>query len=69
MTTLTNNTTTTTLCSKGHTPHKESMSSIMGFGVDTQYTFCEVCEQNIERDYYEAEDDRSARFSNWYLSA
>jgi len=57
MTTLTN--TNTTLCDKGHTPHNEAISVVYGFGVDVEYTFCEVCENNMERDYFYDDYDRS----------
>lgn len=68
MTTLTINNTITTTCDKEHTPHKDSISTICGFGVDTEYTFCEVCEQNIERDYFYDDYDRLPFFTKWSIS-
>ena len=59
--TLTNN---IDLCSKEHTPHKEAISMVN----DDQYTFCEVCENNIERDYFYDDDDRLPFFTKWKVS-
>lgn len=67
MTTLTINT-NTTLCDKGHTPHKEAISLIQGMCVDTQYTFCESCESNIERDYIFDDYDRLPYWTKWTIS-
>ena len=63
MTTLqiTNNTTT---CDKGHTPHMESISLVD----DTRYTFCEVCEQNIDSFYIDDDYDRLPFWSKWYIT-
>ncbi len=66
MTTLTN--TNTTLCDKGHTPHNEAISVVYGFGVDVEYTFCEVCENNIERDYFYDDYDRLPFFTKWTIT-
>ena len=60
MTTLTNTHT--------HTPHMESISTIYGMGVDTQFTFCEECEQNIERDYFYDDYDVLPYFTKWGVS-
>ena len=66
MTTLTN--TNTTLCDKGHTPHNEAISVVYGFGVDVEYTFCEVCENNIERWYDDTDPERLPMWSDWRVS-
>ena len=68
MTTLTINNNNTSLCSKGHTPHKESISVVAhNFDDADYYTFCEVCEQNIEMfSYYD--DDCGTRYSKWSVS-
>lgn len=64
--TLTNN---IDLCSKEHTPHKESISVVAHNADDADYyTFCEVCEQNIEMfSFYD--DDCGVRYSKWKVSA
>ena len=59
MTTLTIN----EVC-KTHTPNKSAKS----FHNDTCYTFCEVCEQNIESFYIDAESDRLGGWSKWEVS-
>ena len=59
--TLTNN---IDLCSKGHTPHKESISMVN----DDQYTFCEVCENNIERWYDDTDPERLPMWTKWKVS-
>lgn len=53
---------------KTHTPNKSAISTIYGFGVDVDFTFCEVCEQNIERDYFYDDDDRLPHYTNWKVS-
>ena len=42
-----------TVC-KEHTPNKSAISQVG----DDQFTFCEVCEQNIERWYDDTDDER-----------
>ena len=59
--TLTNN---IDLCSKEHTPHKESISMVN----DDQYTFCEVCENNIERWYDDTDPERLPMWTKWKVS-
>lgn len=55
----------TTLTTKHiHTPHEESIS----YHNDTAYTFCEVCEQNIDSFYIDAEPDRLGRWSSWSVT-
>ena len=55
-------------CVKGistnHTPHMESISTIN----DTEFTFCEVCEMNIDRFWIDGDEDRLGRWSNWGIS-
>lgn len=60
-------TTLTIQCEK-HTPNKLAISTIAhNFDEDTQYTFCETCEQNIERfSFYD--DDRGSVYTKWKLS-
>jgi len=36
----------------------ESVSTTYGMGVDVEYTFCETCEQNIDRVYFYDDYDR-----------
>lgn len=63
MTTLTINTVCTT-----HTPNKSAISVVAhNFEDADYYTFCEVCEQNIERfSFYD--DDRGIVYSKWSLT-
>lgn len=61
MTTLT----ITTNC-VSHTPHMESVSYISY--TETEYTFCEVCEQNIDRFYIDGDEDRLGRWSKWSVT-
>lgn len=67
MTTLTVN---YTLCvdNKLHTPHNESISVVAtSFDDADYYTFCEVCEQNIQCfSFYD--DDCGVRYSKWAVS-
>ena len=59
MTTLTTN----TVC-KEHTPHLSAISSIN----DEEYTFCEVCENNIDRFWLEFDGDRLDMWSEWRIT-
>jgi hypothetical protein len=59
MTTLTIN----DVCKK-HTPNKIAQS----FHNDACYTFCEVCENNIESFYIEHDSDRLSMWSEWKVS-
>ena len=63
MTTLTIN----TVCVK-HTPNKAAISVVAHNADDADYyTFCEVCEQNIEMfSFYD--DDCGVRYSKWSVS-
>ena len=58
MTTLQN-----TIC-KEHTPHLSAISSHN----DEQYTFCEVCENNIDRFWLEFDGDRLDMWSEWRIT-
>jgi hypothetical protein len=53
-------TTLNTMCRK-HNPMKSAISEI----VDTQYTFCQDCEQNIERWYDDSDPERLPMWTNW----
>lgn len=68
MTTITLTPNMIDLCSKGHTPNKEAISCVAHNADDADYyTFCEVCEQNIERfSFYD--DDCGVRYSKWKVS-
>jgi hypothetical protein len=59
MTTLTIN----DVCKK-HTPNKSAISDVQ----DTQFTFCEMCENNIERYYYDGDPERLPEWSDWKVS-
>jgi hypothetical protein len=59
MITLINN----TVC-KEHTPNKSAISDVQ----DTQFTFCEMCENNIERYYYDGDPERLPEWSDWKVS-
>jgi hypothetical protein len=64
MTTLTINNNITTTCAKAHTPHLESISLVN----DTRYTFCEVCEQNIDSFYIDDDYDRLPFWTKWTIT-
>ena len=68
MTTLTINNNITTTCLDEHTPHVESISTT-GIYYDTEYTFCEVCENNIDRFYIDATTNRLGYWSKWSITA
>jgi hypothetical protein len=59
MTTLTTN----TVC-KEHTPHLSAVSMVG----DDQFTFCENCEQNIERWYNDTDPERLPMWTDWKVS-
>ena len=46
---------------KSHVPNKSAISEV----VDTQFTFCEVCENNIERWYDDSDDERLPMWTSW----
>ena len=58
MTTLTN-----TVC-KEQTPNKYAISMVG----DDQFTFCESCEQNIERWYNDTDPERLPMWTDWKVS-
>jgi hypothetical protein len=47
-----------------HNPMKSAISEIN----DTQFTFCQDCEQNIERWYDDTDYERLAMWTNWKVS-
>jgi hypothetical protein len=49
---------------KLHTPFISAISDV----ADTQYTFCEVCENNIERYYYDGDPERLPEWTDWYVT-
>lgn len=57
------NSTIITVC-ETHTPNKSAKS----FHNDTCYTFCEMCEQNIESFYIDSDGDRLGMWSKWSVS-
>jgi len=63
MTTLTN----TIQCVK-HVPNRQAISVVASSFYDAdEFTFCEVCEQNIDRfSFYD--EDRGMVYSNWSIT-
>jgi hypothetical protein len=53
----------TTVCVE-HNPMKSAISEIQ----DTQFTFCQDCEQNIERWYDDTDPERLPMWSRWKVS-
>ena len=47
--------------------HNPMLSAISEIG-DTQYTFCQDCENNIERYYYDGDPERLPEWTDWYVS-
>jgi hypothetical protein len=47
-----------------HNPYYSAISEV----ADTQYTFCQDCEQNIERSYYDGDPERLPEWSDWKVS-
>ena len=47
-----------------HTPFKSAISEI----ADTQFTFCEICENNIERWYNDTDHERLPMWTDWKVS-
>ena len=47
-----------------HSPYLPAVSEI----VDTQYTFCIECEQNIERWYNDTDPDCLPAWTRWVVS-
>ena len=52
-----------TVC-KTHTPNKSAISNVG----DEQFTFCEICESNIERWYNDTDPERLPMWSSWAVS-
>ena len=47
-----------------HKPNKKAIS----FHNDEAFTFCEVCEQNIESYWLDYDNDRLSMWSDWKVS-
>jgi len=47
-----------------HTPNKSAISDHN----DEQFTFCEICENNIERWYNDTDPERLPMWSDWKVS-
>ena len=56
-------TTLNTMC-REHNPLKSAISEIG----DEQFTFCQNCEQNIERYYYDGDPEQLPMWTDWYVS-
>jgi hypothetical protein len=54
--------TTLTKCVE-HIPN----AAISTYG-DEQFTFCETCEQNIDRYYYDSDPEQFPRWTEWKVS-
>jgi hypothetical protein len=52
-----------TVC-KTHTPNKSAISNVG----DEQFTFCEICESNIERWYNDTDPERLPMWTDWKVS-
>jgi hypothetical protein len=55
--------TTLTICKK-HTPNLSAISNVN----DSQFTFCETCESNIDRFWIVYDGDRLDDWSNWRIT-
>ena len=55
--------TTLTKC-VSHTPHLFAISEV----AYTQYTFCQDCEQNVERWYDDTDPERLPMWTEWKVS-
>jgi hypothetical protein len=49
---------------KSHVPNKSAISDVN----DEQFTFCEVCESNIERYYYDSDPEQFPMWTDWKVS-
>jgi hypothetical protein len=49
---------------KSHVPNKSAISEIG----DNQFTFCEECENNIERYYYDSDPEQFPTWTDWKVS-
>jgi len=52
-----------TVC-KSHVPNKSAISEV----ADTQFTFCEECENNIERWYNDSDPERLQMWTSCQVS-
>jgi hypothetical protein len=55
--------TTLTICKK-HTPNLSAISNVN----DSQFTFCETCESNIDRFWIIYDGDRLDDWSSWRIT-
>ena len=55
--------TISTIC-KEHNPMPSAISSVG----DEQFTFCQDCEQNIERYYGDHDPERLPMWTDWYVT-
>jgi len=56
--------TTLTICKK-HTPNLSAISNVN----DSQFTFCETCESNIDRFWIVYDGDRLDDWSSWRITS
>jgi hypothetical protein len=49
---------------KSHVPNKSAISEVG----DNQFTFCEECENNIERYYYDSDPEQFPTWTDWKVS-
>jgi hypothetical protein len=49
---------------KSHVPNKSAISEVG----DNQFTFCEECENNIERYYYDSDPEQFPMWTDWKVS-
>jgi hypothetical protein len=47
--------------------HNPMLSAISEIG-DEQFTFCQDCEQNIERYYYDSDPEQFPMWTDWYVT-
>ena len=52
---------------KLHKPNVQAISTIGDFYSGEVYTFCENCENNIEKNYW-YDEDCGTRDTNWFIS-
>ena len=57
----------TTLLTTKCVEHNPYFSAISEVG-DFQYTFCQDCEQNIERYYYDSDPEQFPTWTDWYVT-
>jgi hypothetical protein len=49
---------------KSHVPNQSAISDVN----DEQFTFCEVCESNIGRYYYDSDPEQFPMWTDWKVS-